>query len=58
MDIQDLLEKADRELFKVRSVDTDCPLSKIIPKKKETNYNRTELSIVLKLIVIAFRMYL
>ena len=36
----DLLEKADRKLFKkVRSVDPDCPLSKIIPKKKETKYN-------------------
>ena len=37
MDIQDLLEKADRKLFKVRSVDTDCPLNKIIPKKKKKN---------------------
>ena len=39
MDFQDLLERADRELFKVHSVDPDCPLSKIIPKKKETKYN-------------------
>ena len=38
MDIRELLEKADRKLFKVRSVDPDCPLSNIIPKKKETNY--------------------
>ena len=39
IDIRDLLEKADRKLFKVRSVDPDCPLSKIIPKKKEAKYN-------------------
>ena len=34
MDIRELLEKADKKLFKVRSVDLDCPLSNIIPKKK------------------------
>ena len=39
MDIQDLLEKTDRKLFKVRSVDSDCQLSNIIPKEKETIYN-------------------
>ena len=38
MDIQKLLVKADKKLFKVRSVDPDCPLSHIIPKKKETKY--------------------
>ena len=38
MDIRELLEKADKKLFKVRSVDPDWPLSNIIPKKKETNY--------------------
>ena len=38
MDIRELLEKADKKLFKVRSVDSDCPLSNIIPKKKETTY--------------------
>ena len=38
MDIRELLEKADKKLFKVRSVDPDCPLSNIIPKKKETMY--------------------
>ena len=32
------LEKADKKLFKVRSVDPDRPLSNIIPKKKETKY--------------------
>ena len=36
MDIRELLEKADKKLFKVRSVDPDCQLSNIIPKKKET----------------------
>ena len=38
MDIRELLEKADKKLFKVRSVDPHCPLSNIIPKKKETKY--------------------
>ena len=38
MDIREVLEKADEKLFKVRSVDPDCPLSNIIPKKKEINY--------------------
>ena len=38
MDIRELLEKADKKLFKVRSVDPDCQLSIIIPKKKETKY--------------------
>ena len=37
-DVRERLEKTDRKLFKVRSVDPDCPLSNIIPKKKETNY--------------------
>lgn len=39
MDNRDLQKKADRKLFKVRSVDPDCPLSKITPKKKEGKYN-------------------
>ena len=38
MDIRELLVKADKKLFKVRSVDPNCPLSQIIPKKKETKY--------------------
>ena len=38
MDIRELLEKADKKIFKVRSVDPHCPLSDIIPKKKETKY--------------------
>ena len=38
MDIRQLLEKADKKLFKVRLVDPDCPLSNILPKKKETKY--------------------
>ena len=38
MDIREVLEKADEKLFKVRSVDPDCPLSNIIPKKKEIKY--------------------
>ena len=38
MDIRELLGKADKKLFKVRSVVPDCPLTNIIPKKKETKY--------------------
>ena len=38
MDIRELLVKADKKLFKVRSVDPDCPLSNIIQKKKDTKY--------------------
>ena len=38
MNIQELLEKAGKKLFKVRSVDPNSPLSNIIQKKKETNY--------------------
>ena len=38
MDIRELLEKADKKLFKVHSVDPDCLLSNIILNKKETNY--------------------
>ena len=36
MDIRELLEKAGKKIFKVRSVDPDCPLNNIIPKKRET----------------------
>ena len=36
MDIREILEKADKKLFKVRSVDPDCQLRSIFPKKKET----------------------
>ena len=38
IDIRELLEKADKKIFKLRSVDPDCALSHIIPKKKETKY--------------------
>ena len=38
MDIQELLEKADKKLSKVRSVDPNCPLSNIILKKDERKY--------------------
>ena len=41
MNIRELLEKADKKLFVFvfRSVDPDCLLSNIIPKKKETKYH-------------------
>ena len=38
MDIREVLEKAGKKLFKVHSADPDCPLSNIIPKKKEIKY--------------------
>ena len=38
IDIRELLEKADKKIFKARSVDPDCALSHIIRKKKETKY--------------------
>ena len=38
LDIGELLEKADKKIFKVRSADLVCPLSNIIPKKNETKY--------------------
>ena len=38
MDIRELLEKADKKLFKVRAVDPDCSPGNIIPKKKGTMY--------------------
>ena len=47
-DIRDLLEKADRKLFKVRSVDPDCLLSNSIPKKKESIILETEQLIIPK----------
>ena len=34
MDIRELLEKAGKKLSKVGSVDPDCLLSNIIPKKE------------------------
>ena len=34
MDIRELLEKAYKRIFEVRSVDPDFPLSNINPKKK------------------------
>ena len=33
MDIRELLEKTDKKLFKVSSVDPDCPLSNIIQQR-------------------------
>ena len=36
MDIRELLEKAYKKIFRLRSVDPHCPLSNIIPKKNET----------------------
>ena len=32
MEIRELLDNADKKIFKVRSMDPDCPLSNIILK--------------------------
>ena len=55
MDIRELLEKADKKIFKVRSVNPDCPLN-IIPKKKETKYYPTSrgFSLVFLSVVLPF----
>ena len=45
MDIRELLEKADKKLFNVRSVDPDGPLSNIIPKKNQSIYSETKVLI-------------
>lgn len=50
MDIRELLDKADRKLIKARLADPDCPLGKIMLKKKEIKYhlrNRTSQSSVI-----------
>ena len=38
MEIRERLEKADKKLFEVSSVDPDVQLSNIIPKKKESKH--------------------
>ena len=59
MDIREVLEKADEKLFKVRSVDPDCPLSNIIPKKKEIKYQlRNKTAYRLEIKTDRLRMYL
>ena len=39
LDIRELLEKADKKIFKVCSADPVCPLSNIIPKKLRKKQN-------------------
>ena len=39
LNIRELLEKADRRIFKKRSSDAGHPLNNILPKHKENKYN-------------------
>ena len=39
LNIRELLEKADRRIFKKRSSDAGHPLNNILPQHKETKYN-------------------
>ena len=50
MDIRELLEKADKKLFKVRSVDLDCPLSNVTSFRR-----RKKQSIILETKVLIAR---
>ena len=45
MDIWELLEKADKKIFRVCSVDPFCPLSNIILKKKQSTDSETKVLI-------------
>ena len=36
--MRELLQKADKRIFKKRSSDVDHPLNNILPKHKETKY--------------------
>lgn len=39
VDIRDLLEKADKALYKKRSNDPECPFFQFLPKEKNMRYN-------------------
>ena len=39
VNIRDLLEKADKTLYKKRSNDPECPFFQFLPKEKNTRYN-------------------
>lgn len=47
VDIRDLLEKADKALYKKRSNDPECPFFQFLPKEKNMRYNlrHTSLSV-------------
>ena len=45
VNIRDLLEKADKTLYKKRSNDPECPFFQCLPKEKNTRYNLREMSV-------------
>ena len=44
VNIKDLLEKADKTLYKKRSNDPECPFFQFLPKEKNTRYNLRDTS--------------
>ena len=45
VNIRDLLEKADKTLYKKRSNDLECPFFQFLPKEKNTRYNLRNTSV-------------
>ena len=45
VNIRDLLEKADKTLYKKRSNDPECPFFQFLPKEKNTRYNLRNTSV-------------
>ena len=45
VNIRDLLEKADKTLYKKRSNDPECPFFQFLPKEKNTRYNLRDTSV-------------
>ena len=59
MDIREFLEKTDKKLFKVpRSVDPDCSLGDIIPKKKETKYQLRNRNVFVNRLIFRYNLVL
>ena len=45
VNIRDLLEKADKTLYKKRSNDPECPFFQFLPKEKNMRYNLRNTSV-------------
>ena len=45
VNIRDLLEKADKTLYKKRSNEPECPFSLFLPKEKNMNLRNTSVSV-------------
>ena len=45
VNIRDLLENADKKLYKKRSNDPECPFFQFLPKEKNTRYNLRNTSV-------------